>query len=248
MRLLGPFRLLSSGHAVALPGGGKAEVLLSVLALRAREGATRDLLLACLWPTHDPAHASQSLHTLVYSLHKRLGGVLGDGTPILHAAGVYRLNCEAGVGVAVACFDALAARGEAAVRRDDQPAAMAAFGAAVDLYHGDLCVDMDIYAVVERERVRARYLTMLAKLADQYHDRGDYAACLDYAQRLLARDPCREDAHRLVMRCHVKRGERAQALRHYHLCAAILRSEFDTAPEPTTTSLYEQVRVAPSSL
>jgi DNA-binding SARP family transcriptional activator len=50
------------------------------------------------------------------------------------------------------------------------------------------------------------------------------------------------------MRCHVRRGERSQALRQYRLCQQILRAEFDAAPEPATEALFEQVRLAPSAI
>ena len=50
------------------------------------------------------------------------------------------------------------------------------------------------------------------------------------------------------MRCYVRRGERAAALRHYGVCAQILRAEFDAAPEPATTALYEQIRRQPSGI
>jgi DNA-binding SARP family transcriptional activator len=116
------------------------------------------------------------------------------------------------------------------------------------LYHGDLSVAPDLHAVVERERLRARYLSLLASLATYAYAAGDDAACLAYAQRLLAHDPCREDAHRLVMRCHVRRGERAQALHHYGVCVDILRAAYETTPEPATVALFEQVRRDPGSV
>lgn len=75
---------------------------------------------------------------------------------------------------------------------------------------------------------------------------GEYGACLAQAWCLLGHDPCREDAHRIVMRCYVRRGERAAAQRHYHVCADILRAKFDAAPEPTTTALFDQIRLRPS--
>jgi DNA-binding SARP family transcriptional activator len=65
---------------------------------------------------------------------------------------------------------------------------------------------------------------------------------------MLASDPCREDAHRLVMRCYVRLGERAQALRQYQLCKQILRAEYDVAPEDATTALYDRVRLEPGAL
>jgi DNA-binding SARP family transcriptional activator len=64
----------------------------------------------------------------------------------------------------------------------------------------------------------------------------------------LSIDPCREDAHRVIMRTHLRRGERAQALRQYRLCEYVLRREFDTAPEPQTIALYERIRIDPTSV
>ena len=77
---------------------------------------------------------------------------------------------------------------------------------------------------------------------------GDYTGCLSHARRLLANDPCREDAYRLMMRCYVRLGERAQALRQYRLCQTILRTEFDAVPEPATTALFDQIRLDPGSI
>ena len=86
---------------------------------------------------------------------------------------------------------------------------------------------------------------MLARLADYHFGHGEYATCLDVAWRLLGHDPCREDAHRLVMQCYTRLGERAHALRQYRLCTEILRTEFDAAPEPATLALFDQIRLSP---
>jgi len=76
----------------------------------------------------------------------------------------------------------------------------------------------------------------------------DYTLCLEYAWRLLSSDPCREDAHRMIMRCYVRFGQRAEALHHYRVCESILRAEFDTVPEPATTALFEQIRRDPDGI
>jgi DNA-binding SARP family transcriptional activator len=107
-------------------------------------------------------------------------------------------------------------------------------------------VETDVGSLLERERLRARFLSLLGYLADERYDAGDYGACLEQAWRLLGHDPCREDAHRVVMRCYVQRGERAAALRHYQVCVHILHAEFDAAPEPATTALFDQIRLSPS--
>jgi DNA-binding SARP family transcriptional activator len=119
---------------------------------------------------------------------------------------------------------------------------------AADLYRDDLYQPAGGRIVVERERLRMRYLTLLAQMAEQYYQKGDYHTCLDYLWQLLARDPGREDAHRLIMRCFVRCGERAAALRQYQVCTDLLRAEFDAEPEPATAALLEQIRDRPHSI
>jgi len=246
--LLGNFRLLHTGHPVAIHCGGKTETLLGRLGLQSGRRVPRAVLVNLLWPASDSAQATQSLNSLVYSLHKLIGDALGGGAPVLHEEGYYRLNVEAGVGVDIACFDAWANTGDQQVRAGDLARAATSYRHSVDLYRGDLAVETDVGSVLERERLRARFLSLLAYLADAHYRAGQYGACLEHAWCLLGNDPCREDAHRVVMRCYVRRGERAAALRHYHVCEHILRTEFDAAPERATTALFDQIRFQPSGI
>lgn len=246
IQLLGRFQLLQSGRPLALPNGGKLGVILSILALHP-DGVPRDSLLSSLWPDHDLQLAGQSLNSLVYSLRKLLSDQLGGATPLLCDGNSYRLNYEAGLAVDVDCFDRLVAHGDRYWREEDFSGALAVYNRALRLYRGDLCNVTDAQAVMKRERLRVCYLGLLVRLAEHYYSCGEYDSSLELAGRMLASDPCREDAHRLMMRCHVQRGERAQALRQYQLCAEILLSEFDAPPEAATASLYEQIRLTPTS-
>jgi DNA-binding SARP family transcriptional activator len=244
--LLGNFRVLAGGKTLRLRSV-KTESLLCSLALRERFSVPRETLLDLLWPLTERSLAGQSLNTLVYSLHKLLKTWLGGAAPVLHENGSYRLNTEAGVVVDVAAFEKWAKVGGQEARSGNLAASVLAHTHAVHLYTGDLNATVDVQAMVERERLRAIYLTLLAHLADGYYTAGDYSACVEYADRLLKCDPCREDAHRLVMRCHIQTGERAQALRHYQLCEQILGTEFDTIPEHATRALFDQIRGKPTS-
>jgi DNA-binding SARP family transcriptional activator len=244
--LLGPFRVLhADGRAVPVRGD-KLVALLCHLALRHREGLSREALLDTLWPGRERALALEALHSRVHSLHTVLGAWLGGAAPVVYLEGRYRLNGAAGVGADVACFELLAGAGDRHARAGDPAASSAAYRHALQLYRGDLWPEADdLQTLVERERLRACYLTLLAGLADHAYGQGDHAACLGYARQLLERAPCREDAHRAIMRCYVRLGERAQAFAQYRLCAAILRAEYGTAPERATIALYEQVRLDP---
>jgi DNA-binding SARP family transcriptional activator len=245
--LFGQFRVLKAGRPIAIHGA-KAEALLCRLGLQHDRHIPRETILEALWPDHDPTLAGQSLNSLIYSLRKSLGDEIHGDAPILHQDGGYWLNKEAGVGVDLACFEQLIQVGDDCVLGNNLLAATPFYVQAVQLYRGDLCTGMDVDAAVERERLRAHFLSLLARLADHNFSTHDYPLCLHYAERLLRHDACREDAHRLVMRCYVRQGERAQALRQYRLCVNILRAEFDAVPESRTTLLYDQVRLDPDAV
>jgi len=245
--LLGTFCLMKNGKSVAVRAGGRTEALLSTLGIRHRQRVPRDVVLCEVWPDADPALSGQALNSLVHSLSKLVGDALKGAPPVVCLQGSYALNTEAGVGVDIAWFDELASKGDRQARQEPG-AAISLYLQAIGLYGGDLCISDDQQAIIERERLRARYLSLLARAASHYYDELKPESCLQLALQLLEHDPCREDAHRLVMRCHLQLGERAQALRHYRLCERVLRSEFDVAPEPATIALYEQIRLDPASV
>lgn len=246
--LLGNFRLLMAGELVAIRASGKRETLLAHLALQSSRRVSRERLAQALWPKSEPVLASQSLNSLIYTLQKLLGPALQGVAPILHKDGYLQLNVEAGIGIDVSCFDQLLDLASRQMQLGDTAAARAAFHRAAELYRDDLYQPVGGQITVERERLRARYLTLLAQLAEQYYQQGDYHTCLEYLWRLLARDPIREDAHRLIMRCFVQRGERAAALRQYHVCVDLLRAAFNAEPEPATVALFEQIRGRPHTM
>src|SRR5579859_4276994 len=75
--LLGSFLLLRAGQSVAVHGGGKIETLLGRLGLQSGQRVSHAVLVNVLWPASDSAQATQSLNSLVYSLHKLIGDALG---------------------------------------------------------------------------------------------------------------------------------------------------------------------------
>lgn len=246
--LFGRFRLFRLGVTIPIRSGGKTEAFLSCLALRQESGMRRDALLDAVWPESDLIRARQSLTTLVSSLRRLLGSALAGASPVLYGEGGYALNSRAGVAVDVARFDALAVEGERLMRASDVAGAMQPWKEAVGLYQGDVCVGGDVHAIIERERLRALQLTLLANLADHCLQEGKYNEALRRARQLLWHDPCREDAHRLVMRCHVRLEERAQALRQYRVCCQVLEREFAALPEPSTEALFTRIRLDPASV
>jgi DNA-binding SARP family transcriptional activator len=240
--------LLRNGHALDALVSGKAVTLLSALALRLESGVPRETLLEALWPEQYTTQSTASLNSLVYSLHRRLRHEIHGATAVICVGGSYYLNVEAGFSTDIARFDSLIASGKQLLATNQDESARMYYEGAASLYRGDLCTGTDIYAIIERERLRASYLTVLAWLADNAFRTNDYDGALEYGLRLLAYDPCREDAHRVVMRAHVRLGQRAQALRQYRLCEQVLRREFDAPPEGETTDLFNRIRVDPARI
>lgn len=246
--LFGPFRLVNAHQKQLGNGSEKMEVLLSYLALFHSTLIPREQLLALLWPESDPVLAGQSLNTLVYTVRKLLKDELAGESPVVQVNGYYGLNRAAGVTVDVMQFEQFAAAGEKHERVGHEKLAAAAYHRAVEMYRGDLCMGTDSHALIERERLRSLYLTMLARLANYYYGQQGYTKCLAYVQRLLSFDPCREDAHRLAMRAYVRLGERAQAFRQYSLCHAVLQAELGVEPEPATVTLYDLICSDPTQV
>jgi DNA-binding SARP family transcriptional activator len=246
--LLGDFRVLKAGAEMPMRGAGKTAMLLTLLALGEGHRVSRQVLLGALWPDSEESRGSHALSSMLHGLHETLGDALDGAPPVLNRTGACQLNVKAGVGVDTAQFDALVRTAEARLRAGNAQAAEIAFEAAVEFYRGDLCAFDDLRALVERERLRALHLSLLSRLADQHFEQHRYVEALRYAGRLLAADPCREDAHRLVMRCHVRMGERAQGLRQFRACEQILDAEYGARPEPLTQGLFERIRSDPGGV
>jgi DNA-binding SARP family transcriptional activator len=243
VRLLGPFQLWSDGNQIRIGNRPKLQALLVMLGVRPGYRAGRDTLLTTIWPDRDCQLSGQALNSLTSSLRRTLQSTPGSAELVVHDGGFYRLNVASGVGLDVARFEQLAQAGVRAARQGDIEGALSLYGEAIDLYRGDLCAGPDINSVVERERLRALNMNLLARIADHQFSIGDSAEALQTALRLLAHDPCREDAHRVVMRSYVSLGQRAQALRQFRLCEQVLRQEFGALPETETRELFEQVRL-----
>jgi DNA-binding SARP family transcriptional activator len=239
--LLNFFHIEAAGKA--LPScGPKADALLALLGLRREARATRAEILATLWPDCDEALASQSLNSLNSNLKKALGRLIEGQHPVIAEDGTYRLNIEAGILTDIALFDALADRAERAIRSGDSQAAHSAVEQALAVYRGNLHTRESSDALMQFERLRTRFLGLLAWSAAWHAERAEWCDATRCAYRMLAEDECREDAHRTLMLALAAQGQRSQALRQFQLCNDLLRKAFDAPPEPATLLLYDRLR------
>ena len=111
--------------------------------------------------------------------------------------------------------------------------------AAVELYHGDLLEGLghECFAA-ERERLSDRFEDALAIVAERRLADGDAAGAQAAADRLLERDPLREEAHAVLIAVHGLIGSRSQVIRQYRRLHDVLARELDETPLPDTEAIY----------
>jgi DNA-binding SARP family transcriptional activator len=72
-------------------------------------------------------------------------------------------------------------------------------------------------------------------------DSGVTAEVVLWCQRVIAVDPCWEEACRLLMRGHMADGNRPQALRVYNRCRAVLAQELGLEPMIEPHRIHDQI-------
>lgn len=246
IRCLGQLTVSRNGQPLTLPRNRKAELVLKYLVMYGDRPVSRDVLMELGWPGIAPDAAANNLNTTISLLRSTLARALDTplpGTPILHEDGSYSFNPALKLQIDVAEFDRWYARGRTAERTGATAEAMTAYQAALDLYHGDLLLgDLeDDRTLIERERLASTFLTLLGKLANYHLDQGRYEEAIEYAHRLLKHDPCREDAHRTLMRSFARLGQRSRALRQYELCQLFLQRELEIEPAALTVQLSQRI-------
>ncbi|WP_213007484.1 AfsR/SARP family transcriptional regulator [Paractinoplanes toevensis] len=206
---------LIGGFALVLPAGRTtvAESLQRLLAFLALRGPTpRTAIAGTLWPGTCDDRSMASLRTAVWRLRRLAPGLL-VGTPgTLEVSPVARID----------------------VTRLAEFAGPAWPNLLPGWY--------DDWVVMERERLRHRYLRMLEAAAATAIDSGQPAVALDRALAAAAADPLRESAHRLVIRALLTDGNLAAARRHLGLVRVLFREQLGVAPTDQLTDLFRPMQ------
>jgi DNA-binding SARP family transcriptional activator len=227
-RLLGPVDLRLGEHQLLSLDSARAESLLAYLLLHREAPQPRQRLAFLLWPDSTERQAQTNLRKVLHNLRRALPGAdrlfeIGPRT--------LRWRADAPLWLDVEHFERALAEGRPAE--------------AVEMYAGELLEGCyDEWLVGERERLAGLYLEALEGLAGQ-HERGQrWAEAIRCAERLVAQDPLREESHRLLMQLCRASGDRARAVRAYHVCAATLERELGIEASPETRAVYESLVAA----
>lgn len=224
--LLGRFAIRTTdGREIRLVGR-HAQALFTLLVVACRP-RTREAIATDLWPESLVA-ATGPLRQALYQLRTALAAAGLDLDEVFEAdSETLGLRIEAVRSLDVHRFEACT----------DDPSCGAE--AAVAEYGGDLAEGLghDCFAA-ERERLADRYEDALAIVARQRLANGDEDGARLAAERLIARDPLREEAHEVLIAIHGRTGTRSQVVRQYRRLCEVLARELAESPLPETDATY----------
>ena len=251
LTFFGTFNAALDGEQITRFEADTARALLVYLTLNPGTTFRRDFLASLLWPDLEQTAA---LHALRQALN-RLRGVLHErktAVPLLNITRhTIQCNPERTFSLDVHHFTALLAATESHPHRRLAACrpCLDRLAAAVDLYQGDLLAGFHLdslpfeeWLLLQRERLHMQALNSLHELTEVSLRRGNYERASHYAQRQLALENWREEAHQQMLRVLAHTGQRSAALAHYAACQQVLAQEFGVEPSQATQQLYTAIR------
>ncbi|MEV4701888.1 BTAD domain-containing putative transcriptional regulator [Actinoplanes sp. NPDC049316] len=242
-QLLGPLQVALDDTPVQDLMGSRVRSLLAYLVTHRRPWPSREVLAEALWPDAPPEAARNSLHVAVHGLRRALRAA-SEAPVVIRTGAAYRLAPQLRVWLDTDDFEDRIRRARERERVGDREAAVAGYEHAVGRYRGDFLADLpyEDWPALLRERLRVAYLETLDRLGALHFGAHRYARSGELCRRLLELDPCREDAHRRLMRCHSREGQPHLALLQFRACVRTLAQELQVEPGPETVELYRRIR------
>ena len=223
----------------ALPGR-QGRVVLAYLVL-CHQPVSRDELADLVWPDALTSSWERDLSAVVSKVRAALT-TIDLGSTLHSALGCYELKLPPESGVDVEDAVRFVEAAEAAWRVEDHSAALAAAATAANLARRPLLpADRGLWIERRRDELRGTLLRALDLLVEGLAGGPFDHDALRYANEALALDPYREAGYVRLMRLHMQRGDRAEALRAYEQCRHILADDLGLAPSSRTEALYREV-------
>lgn len=233
LETLGRLTLSQAGRATPPPVlPRKALGLLAILA--AGGPASRDRLMALLWPESDLEHARGSLKKAVHQLRQQLGTSPIRGTELL--------ELDAGV------IGSDVARFRAALEQGDLPAAVSAYGGPfLDGIHLQGSVELEHWIDSTRAALQAGWAGAVEQLADRAEAEGEWKVAAARWRKLQDATPADSRLALRLMGALDAAGQAAAALAHAQAHQRALRVVWELPPDAGVEALAGQLRSGTAS-
>jgi len=221
----------------------RARDILCFIASRRHRRASKDTIIDTFWGETDFAAVEKNFHPTVSHIRKALNSNQSlKQNFILYRDGDYQLNSELSYKIDIEEFDQLVAKGENARRARQFDQCVQAYEQAVELYRGDFCQgSYEPWVEEQRSYYREQYLHLLESLAVVAEKQDDWPRSLQLAQRILHVDQFREDIHCVLIRAHVKLGNRGAARDQFETLKRLLERELGVEPSRETKKIYMEL-------
>jgi DNA-binding SARP family transcriptional activator/TolB-like protein/class 3 adenylate cyclase len=235
LRLLGSVRL--DGEDGPLRGRAAHRRRLAILTLLAASpgrSASREKVIGYLWPDATAEAGRHLLAESLYVIRKELG-----------AESILTSGEDLSMNHLVVAADAIAF--EAALEAGDFEQAVGLYGGPfLDGWYVDGAPEFERWASGERERLSRLYAKAVEMLAERSEEAADWRSAVQRWQILAQHDPLNSRTVLRLMKALDQAGERAAAIRHATLHAALLREEIGAEPDPEVEALAERLRKEPA--
>lgn len=236
---LGKFLVYQDGQMVENFAAGKPRSVFKYLVANKEKPVAKEILMDIFWHDAPPESARRNLNWAIHNLRQVLHKNQPSLAHILFQHECYFLNPDLRLWTDVDEFCQHLRNATAFTDRREITLSIREYQAAEILYQGDYFEEdrYEDWLLPQRQHLQDEYLSLLEKLSRFQYDQQNFDECKRLCAKMLAADPCREEAHYRLMQCYYRQGYPYLAVRQYHLCVEKLRTELGVSPSPATTAL-----------
>jgi len=212
------------------------EMLKALIAFGGRDVGVEQIVEA-LWPDSD---GDKALHAFESGLH-RLRKIIANDKVLELKDGCLSLDPRHCL-VDVWAFENILLDAEKGKSGDREKTEL--LEKAVSLYRGRfLPADIrESWTISMRERLRSKYLRIVARLGKQWMESKQHQKAIDLLQHGLEIDDIAEEFYQQLMLCYRSLGQEAEAVKAYHRCRVALSESLRLEPSLKTEEIYRSLR------
>ncbi len=234
------------GYVISRFRTRKTADLLAYLAFYRNRAHSREEIVEILWPDSDLDSGRHSLRQALTSLRRQFEP---PGTPagsvLIADRSILRVD-PAAITTDVSEFESLLGSITSDTPARDEAVTLSS---ADRLYRGDLLAGSYAeWIFPERDRLAEAHRSSLMRMTVLYEQLGERQQSLDCALRLVAADPCSEEAHCAAIRLFAANGQRGDALKLSQTLVRTLWEALQERPSDAALSLIASLQGGISTL
>jgi DNA-binding SARP family transcriptional activator len=201
----------------------------------------RDKLATLLWPDSDRIHARAMLRYTLTDLRRTLRDS-PDAPHVIVQREFLGVDLASDLDLDLAPLRAAGRLSRSGTLIELREAARTWRGEFLDGFSVSDAPEFEAWVSVQRELWRRSMERVLDRLSQMEIEAGEFAEAMATVLRWLTANQLNEEAHRRLVRLHLRTGDRSAALHAYEACRQLLDQELHVAPAPETEALAEQIR------